>query len=249
MESIKRTVKLQIKDTKKSIIAFWVIMLTVNIAFYLMNFYGRTNINIGMSTGENGLVFLSVVGSNLMAITIFLVVYSYVMYYETFPIVIGFSVTRKDFFSSVVIDNLLVTFLFALIQGILLKIDPLVVRAIGREPLFDFSFFNIQTDNIIFIIFSLFIGNIVFVSAVNVLAALNYKIGFKLWIIFGAIASLLMFTRSGNIIGNTILDFAWKALNTRVDLFHFLKLGLIVLICNILGYFITININIKDKWT
>lgn len=247
MESIKRAVKFQIKDARMSIIAFWVVILTVNIAFYLMNLYGKTNFNVGMSTGQNGIVLLSVVGSNLMAITVYFVVYSFVTYYESFPIVIGFSLTRKDFYKSLIARNFLVAFLFALIQGILLKIDPLIVKAIGREPLFDFSFFNIQTDSIIFIIFSLFIGNLVFVSAVNVLAALNYRVGFKLWIILGAIASLLMFTRVGNIIGNTTLDFAWKVLNTRIDLLQLLKLVLIIVICNILGYFITINTNIKDK--
>lgn len=247
MESVKRIIRFQNKDVKKSIIYFWMVILIADIAYYLMNLYGDASFYIGISGKLDGIKVISVVGANLMAIMVYFVVYSYVMYYETFPIAISFSVTRKDFFKSVIFNNFLVALLFALIQGILMKIDPILVRVIGREPMLDFAFFNASADNTIFIVFSLFMVNLAFVSVVNALAALNYRFGFKIWIVLGIIVFLSMLTETRSMIGNAIVDFAERTLGTRINLFQSVKFLAITAISYMLGYFFTINSNIKEK--
>ncbi len=247
MESVKRIIRFQNKDAKKSIIYFWMVILIADIAYYIINLYGGASFHIGISGKLDGIRVVSVVGANLMAIMVYFIVYSYEMYYETFPIAISFSVTRKDFFKSVIVNNFLVALLFALIQGILLKIDPILVRVIGREPMLDFAFFNASADNTIFIVFSLFMVSLAFVSVVNALAALNYRFGFRIWIVLGIIVFSSMLTKTGSIIVNTIVDFAWKMLGTRMDLLQFIKFLAITVIGYILGYFFTINSNIKEK--
>lgn len=208
-----------------------------------MNLYGGINFHVGMSSELNGITTLSIVGSNIVPITVYFIVYCYEMYYETFPIAISFSVTRKDFFKSLLINNILTTFIFALIQGILLKIDPIFVNAIGRETLTDFALFNTNTDNITFIIFSLFIGFLTFISLTNIIAALNYKFGFKIWIVFGIVFYFFTTNRIGMIIVKSIESI----LMTRMDLHQLLKLGIIITICYAFGYLLTINTIIKNK--
>ncbi|WIV12443.1 hypothetical protein [Proteiniborus sp. MB09-C3] len=253
MDSLKRAIKFQNIDAKKSVISFWAVILIVNIVFYFINLYGSSNsylgfnANVGVSREINGVIEISVVGSNLMAIAVYFIAYSYLIYYETFPIAISFSVTRKDFFKSIIANSLPVVFLFSLIQGVLMKIDPILVKAIDRNPMLEFTMFNVNTDNIIFIVFSLFICYLTFASAMNMLAALNYKFGYKIWIVFGIVFSFFMFSRKGNIIGNTIVDFLGRILSARIDLPRLLTFSIIIVICYALGYFLTINTSIRGK--
>ncbi len=243
MESVKRATKFQNLDAKNPTIVFWLVVLIVDIAFYILNLYGGSEFRVGMSTSLNGITAFSVVGANIIPIIVYFIAYSYEMYYETFPIAISFSVTRKDFFKSLVMNNILVAFIFALIQGTLLKIDHIFVNAIGREPLIDFALFNTNTDSIIFIAFSLLVGFLVFVSVTNIIAALNYTFGFKIWIVFGIVFFFFTTNRIGMIIVNSIESL----LITRIDLFQLLKLGIIITICYVLGYLLTIRTNIKNK--
>lgn len=244
MESIKRAIKFQSFDVIKPILVFWSVVLLVDIIFCLTNLYGGSNFNVGMSIEyNNGMRAVSVVGSNLIAILVYLIVYSYEMYYETFPIAMSFSVTRKDFYKSQIINNALVSLIFALLQGTLFKIDSIFVNTIRKEPLSDFMSFNIKTDSVIFIILSLFIWYLAFVSVINIIAILNYKFGFKIWIAFGIIFLFLGINR----LGRTIMIFIWNLLNTRIDLLQLLKIGLIIAISYTLVYFLTINTSIKSK--
>lgn len=247
MESIKRAIRFQILDSKKSIIVFWAVILTVDIAFYFINLNGGANFIVGMSDGINGIRLLSVIGSNLMAISIYIIVYNYVMYYEIFPIAISFSVTRGDFFRSLIINNIFVTFIFSIIQGILMKVDPIFVRAIGREPILDFTIFNVNTDNIIFIVFSLFVVFLTSISIFNLLAALNYRFGYKIWIVFGVIFTLLVFGNMEIVVGNAIEEFFGSILKPRLGLLKIVKVCAFTAVCYTLGYLLTINTNIKGK--
>ncbi|SDY80570.1 hypothetical protein SAMN05660462_00934 [Proteiniborus ethanoligenes] len=242
MDSTRRAIRFQNLDSKKSIIVFWLVVLAANIFFYIMNFYSD-NMYAGISNGINGIRQLSVAGSNMMSIIVYFIVYSYLMYYESFPIAIGFSVTRKDFFKSLIVNNILVSFIFAIIQGILLKLDPIFVRMIDREPLLDFMLFHTTKDNLIFIIFSLFFFFLVVVSATNLLGALNYRFGYKIWIILGA---MLVFGVTFKMI-KSIVFFLNELIIFRINAFQVLILSVVISICYALGYFLTINTNIKNK--
>lgn len=245
MEITKRSIKFQNTNTKKSLIKFWVMIIIVDILFYILNWY-NSGITFGMSRSTlNRRPDLSVTGANLMLIVIFLIVYSYKMYYERFPITLSFNITRRDFYKSLVVDNIFVAFIFTIIQSILLKIDPVLVRLIGRRPLYDFTVFNTKIDNIFFIMFSIFIGILTIISIWNLIALLNYKFGGKIWIIFIILNGIISKKLSG--LGGSKTYSIGEILDSRVDLYQFLKLGTIIGICYALIYIIIKRTNIKHK--
>lgn len=254
MESLKRSLKYQFIESKKFIIGFWSTVILVDIFFYILNSLGPGNFinfnvdnsSIGFSLGNSEFGNpISVVGVNLIIIVISLLVYNYESNYESFPLSLSLSMTRKDYFLSFLIDNIVIAFISASIQGVLLKIDPSIVRLVGKEPLYDFIKFNLKTDNIFFIIFSLFILFLAFTSAFNLLASLNYKFGYKLWIaivgvnIIVSIFNIKIFEGIFLWIGNTIAS--------RFGIFETLVISVSVAALYVLNYFITINTDIKRK--
>lgn len=192
MESLKRSIRYQFIESKKFILGLWGTTLIVNIFFYILNNMSSTNSRIGFSIGLEGNYSISVAGINLMILFISLLVYNFESNYESFPLAISLSVSRKDYFTSFLLDNIFISFVFAVIQGILLKVDPFFIKLVGKVPLYDFFYFNTKTDNILFIILILFIAFLSFTSLWSLIASLNYKFGYKMWIVL--IGSNILFS-------------------------------------------------------
>lgn len=250
METLKRSLKYQFIETKNFILGFWLTVIFVDIFFYILNNLNSVNssvdFDIGFSLGTSEATSaLSVVGVNLMIIFISLLVYNYERNYESFPLSLSLSMTRKDYFVSFLIDNVVIAFIFASIQGILFKIDPNIVKLVGKEPLYDFINFNLATDNILFIIFTLFILFIMFISIFSLLASLNYRFGYKIWIVLVGVNILVsifhikIFGRMFSSIGNIIA--------TRFGVFETLVILASVVALYSLNYFITIKTDIQTK--
>lgn len=247
MDSLKRAIKFQCIDFIKAVGWFWLVMLIINIASYISlykfgaNFIGLRVSGFGNVDGLNTW-FLSIAASNLMAIIIFLIVYCYEMYYEYFPVAINFSVTRKDFYLSAIVDNIFISLIFSVIQGILMKVDYIIINLLGNDPKVDFRIFNNATDNIFFIIFSLFVSFLVFISIINLLAAFNYKLGYKLWIIFGVI-----FVVAESFIDMYLIKLFENLFITRISGIKLIILMIIIIACYAIGYMIINITNVKNK--
>lgn len=197
MEALKRQIRFMIKDSKRSFIVFWVVVILVNIAGYILNanFQGRyATISFGMakvgvSGNEGGLI--NVAGSNIIAIGIYLIVSNMLMYYENFPTAIGFSSTRKDFYKALIIHNSLLCAAMTAIEVVLLKIDNIIIEAIGKQPLEDFIYFNTKENNIFYIFIIVFLMFMAFCAVFNLLGALLYRYGYKLWIVLGVLVMIV----------------------------------------------------------
>lgn len=244
MTALKRAIKFQRIDFLKGVGVFWAVMLLLNIVSYLVNknfgegtiFYGIHNFSSGsMST-------MSIAGANMWPAFIFFIVYCYEMYYEYFPIAVSFSTTRRDFYKSVAIDNIIVSIVFALIQGILMKLDIIAIKALGFIPLTDFGIFNTQKDSLIFIILSLFAVFLFVVSIINLLALLNYKIGWKLWIIVGLLVSLFVGVGITFVFG----VLTW-IMTIRIDLRQLIILIIPIILSYLAGFMVVKNTNIKNR--
>ena len=247
MNSLKRAINYQRINFFKALGIFWAVMLVINTASYIsLHMLGKNFVGLRVSGFESvdGVEtwFFSVSASNIMPIIIFLIVYCYEMYYEYFPIAISFSVTRKDFYLSTIIDNVAAAFAFAVIQSILMKIDSFIITKLGQNPKIDFGIFNISTDSILFIIVSLFVCFMAFTSIMNLLAALNYKFGYKMWIILGPL--LLITLISGSPATVHINEQLVAAINGNMKYLLFI---FIAIISQIITYFITIKTNVKNK--
>lgn len=194
MESIKRSIKYQLKEDKTFSITFWITMLLLGTLAYAVNFYSNRNgamggIGIWHSFGEEGFAgkyvsYVSVAGANIIPMLVVFVIYTYGKYYEQLPISLSLSITRTDFMKSLIVSNIAVAFVFSSIQAMLMKIDPLIVKALGMNPLYDLSYINTDTDSVIFIAFSTFLIILLFISLWTMIASLNYKFGGKLWLAF-----------------------------------------------------------------
>ena len=239
MKTMKRINKFQRLDSLKSIGVFWLVMLILDIVGYiLLREYGSSF--YGVSSGVNGVMLKSVVTANIMSILIFFIVYPYEIYYKYFPIALSFSVTRKDFYKSIIIDNLIVAFIFALVQSVLMKLDMHVIRGLGKNPMVDMGIFNVSEDNIMYIIALLFLFFMAFISIINLLSSLNYKFGFKLWIVLGVVLAL-----PSIVLGVPFLSMFNKFVTLRLDVMQLIVLCIINILLYIIGYFVVTYTNIK----
>lgn len=191
MNSIKRGIKFQNYDLKKSIGIFWIVILIVNILAVSITLYSNFNTQIGIFGVQEDIY--SITGANIMPIFIFLIVYSIVIYHEDFALALCFGVTRKDFYVSVLVNNIVVVLSFATIQAILQMIERFAAKFLNYKLIVEFGIFNISTDNIFYIIFALAMIFLTFVSVTNLLGVLQYRYGYKFWIGFGITALLGMY--------------------------------------------------------
>nr|WP_300002412.1 FtsX-like permease family protein [Tissierella sp.] len=258
MESLKRSLKYQFRETKGFLLGFWGTVILVDILFYILNSLssnrfidfssngGSINFSIGFSLGNTGSSDpLSVVGVNFLIIAISMIVYNYKRNYERFPLALSLGMTRRDYFLSFLMDNIFMAFMMAGIQGLLLKIDPILMELVGKEALYEFVNFNLKTDNVLYIILTLFILFLIVISSFNLLASLNYKFGSKLWIVIVAFNILVTAFRIN--IFDKIFEWIGRITVTRFGLFEIVAiLGSIALIYA-LNYFVTIKTNIKEK--
>ncbi|MBU5438834.1 hypothetical protein KQI42_12470 [Tissierella sp. MSJ-40] len=245
MDAVKRLMKYQNYDFKKDFLSFWAVIICVNIGGYILNSsFGRryVDMRIGMmSKGSNG---VSVAGANLIPILIFIIAYCIEMYQESFPLAIGFSSTRRNFYKSVIFSNVIFSMAMAVIEAVLLKADRLIITSIGREPLLDFNYFHIVNDNILFIILSLFLAFLTCCGVFNLLGTLVYKFGYKFWIAFGILATIIL-----NIAG--LKNIIWEGGKTLLLSNNFpsyaMKALIISLMTYVLGWLIIRKVDMKSS--
>ena len=248
MESLKRTLRFLNIDMKSSVIIFWIVMILVNIASYLFNIGSIFNIDtqgftFGLHISNSEMLEVSsIAGANVVPILIFYTVYIYTTYYEDLPIAIGFSGTRRNFFLSNIINNIMVSLIFAFVQTILLKIDFKLIESLGLVPYTDFAVFNSLVDNVMIIFLSIFIISICFLGFMNLLASANYKLGYKMWIILAVIFVIIM-----PFLGVEIFSLLYSLLSRRIGLSQFTVLVLITVITYGLNGLFIKEVSIKPK--
>ena len=246
MESLKRSVKYQLMESKSFILGFWTTTLIVNIFFYILNNLDIIDFSIGFSLGSSqGNSAISIAGINLMIILISLLVYNYERNYESFPLAISLSMSRKDYFLSFLIDNIFISFVFSIIQGVLLKIDPFFIKLVGRIPLYDFLYFNTKTDNLFYIVFILFISFLAFISLWNLISSINYKFGYKIWLAFLGFNILISIFNLDSI--TKIFEPISQSFEFRLGILQILLLITTTVAFYILNYFVVNRTDIKKK--
>ena len=232
MEETKRVIKFQNYDLKKSVGMFWLVIGLLNILAYTLNIYSNSNIRFGLFTSDVDMV--SIAGSNLMPIVIFFIVYGILMYHEDFTLALSFGITRKNFYTSLIVNNMIVALIFGTIQGALQVLDIYIVKYLGYKAMTDFGIFNTSTDNILFIVLSLVIFFLTIASITNLLGVLQFRFGYKLWIGLG----IILIIGLGQIFGQLVTWF-WGVLSYLFmggSLVRILTQLGIAIICYSLGY-------------
>ncbi|MDR7855189.1 hypothetical protein [Tissierella sp.] len=249
MESNKRINKFQKYDLKESVGAFWVVMIIVNIFVYALASYTNSNSNVKFGPFIHDGDLFSIAGSNIMPILIFFIIYGITMYYEYFALALSFGVTRRDFYKSAIVDNFQVSLIFAFVQSVLQIIDKNVIESLGINPMVDFGIFNTSRDNIFFIILSLFTFFLVCASLSNLLGVLQYKFGYKFWIVFGIISLFgLVWENSFHLIANVLGIFSkiYLWIESIFSKFTIFPLGLLIIIISYtLGYLLIRRVDIR----
>lgn len=250
MEGLKRQLRYQIYDSKKSFITFWAIIIIVNILSGFLNVYSAVLFN-SPSSGEFSFTIgavegskLSIAAGNLGAIAVFIIVYNMIIYYENFPAAIGFSSTRKNFYIGAVIHSILLCLGMSIVEGILFKLEGPILKAMDREPLYEQMFLNTQKDSLIFIIIMLFIIFILFCSLFNLLGILSYRYGYKLWIGFGALVIIISFNAKA--FDKTFGKLFKFILAYNNPLLFSIKMLILSFIIYSIGWLFTRKVNIKS---
>lgn len=248
MEKLKKNTRYQLIESKNTLLGFWITIIIVDIAFYIMSGIYGDRISIGLTIGMSGNPdAISVAGINIMAILIAFIAYNFEENYQGFPLAISLSMTRREYFLSFLADNVFLAFVFASIQGVLLKLDPMIIKMIDRSPLYDYAYFNLQTDSIFYIIFILFVLFLAFTSFWNLLASINYKVGYKMWIVI--IGANILITSMNFKLGfvEAIFKLVENVFKPRLDFLQILYILLATAVLYGLNYLIIIRTDIKKK--
>jgi hypothetical protein len=239
MDSIKRIFKFQNRDLKKSIGAFWLIILMVNVLSSILSISYNGNIIYGLNA--KGGEAISFIGANMMSIFIYIIIYGIIMYYEDFALALSFGVTRKDFYKSAIVNNILVALISGTIQGGLHLIEKNFFEIPGHKLMTEFGIFNTATDNILFVVLSLSVLFLTLLSISNLLGVLQYRFGYKLWIGVGIVAFLGLNLARISLSIKTIKMFS----NMYLWLYSIFNVGSVFIIevvlsviCYTLGYFL-----------
>ena len=237
--AIKRQIKFQIADSKNAFIIFWGILLAVNTLLYIINAsskLGTAGVSFSASFNGSQVEYQSVASVHVISIIIFIIVSSMVMYYESFPMAISFSATRKDFYIGAVIHNILLCLSMAVIQGVLMKLDGFIIEAIGRNPLYEQVIFNTKENNLLFIIAVLFII-FLFTSAVfNLLGAALCRLTWKLWLFIGGFLMAILNIDSLFKIASEIFNYIGGHMNPENSLFDW---GIMMILISVIFYLLT----------
>ena len=162
--AIKTLLRMHWVNVRLSIRIFWAILLFVGVlAFALVSIFGnaeRTNVNT----------------SAIAAITIYLLVSSLIVVSETFPLALGMSFRRKDYYASAVLLLTGLTLAFTTVSWLLMVIEQRIAEWLGvRVTVFtvgDKGQISV-TDQL-----SLYLGAGLFVIAVGFfLGLLHYRFG------------------------------------------------------------------------
>ena len=246
MDSIKRIFKFQNRDLKKSIGVFWGIILIVNLLSSILSISYNSNIIYGLNS--KGGEAISFIGANMMSIFIFIIIYGIIMYYEDFALALSFGVTRKDFYRSAIVNNMLVAIIFGIIQGGLHLIEGYFFKTSGYKLMTEFGIFNTSTDNILFIILSLSVFFLALLSISNLLGVLQYRFGYKLWIGVGVVLLLVLNSTGASFSIKTIKMLS----NMYLWLYSIFNIGAVFIIeviltaiCYSIGYFFIRKASIK----
>ena len=229
MENLKRAVKYQGKTGLVSVSRFWIVLLMVMALFSSLNYFDKGEFSVGMTTGGPE---LSIVGSNVFVLAIYAIVLSFESYYKAFPLLVGFNVSRRNYFLSALSQSALVVFCLALIQSLLFKLDPYLVKAVKKVPLYEFGAFNTRKDSIFIVMLAIFIAIFAILSIARIFAALSYRFGPLFW---GAafVVLILLPMVSGwvrSLFSRAFAFFFGQLLLTRIDGQNLAYLFLIILV-------------------
>lgn len=251
MEGLKRQIKFLVYDWKKPFVVFWIIVILFNMLGYYINYRTGDNGGFGMVHGltveladgtSKYIRYVNVAAANIIPAMIFLFVYNLIMYGEGFSTAVGFSSTRKDFYRAVITHNIIICTSMAIIEAVLLKLDTVILRLLGINPLAKVSYFDTQADNIFYIFFMVFLQALLFCAIMNLLGALTYKFTVKLWFVVGAaLLAVMYFSPTASAVAKLL-----KATFYYGDFMYFtIKFLIISSIMYLLGWIFVRRMNVR----
>lgn len=235
MSSFNRSINLTNYSLKRGIILTWIITIIIDIFAILANVI-FAEVPIGVMTGSGKFALLSIFAINLLPFTIYFITNSMIIFSESLPVSITYGLTRKNFFISMIVNSLIISVLFSVIQGILFKLEPLIIDMLGKNARENFILFNTSSDNIFFVIAILFLMIISFISFVNLIVGLNYKFGFKLWLVLAALILLFALANRGLNISFGIIDQVENIVYGSDKSSGLIILGVITVLSNLINF-------------
>lgn len=246
MENLKRAVKYQGKTGLVSVSRFWMVLFMVMALFSSLNYFDKGEFSVGMTTGGPE---LSIVGSNVFVLAIYAIVLSFESYYRAFPLLVGLNVSRRNYFLSSLSQSALVVFCLALVQSLLFKLDPFLVKAVKKLPLHEFGAFNTQKDSIFIVMIAIFIAIFAIISIARLFAALSYRFGPLFWGTAFAVLILLPMVSGWvrSLFSRAFAIFFGQLLLTRINGQNLAYLFMIILVFQGLAFAVTLLTDIKER--
>ncbi len=246
MSSLSRSIRLTNYSLKKGLLITLIVTLIIDIALIAANFYFESISIGGIITGSGDNQLLSIFAINILPFIIFFLTNSMLIFSESLPISISYSLTRGNFFKSMIINSAIIAAIFSIIQGILFKIEPALIGRMGKTARDNFIIFNTWNDNVFVIILCLFVMIISFLAFINLLVGLNYKFGFRVWLIVAGLILIGVLLNKGlNVSFAPFLSYVNMLMSIKMRFTNLIIMGVIFLVSNIINYLIIKSISIK----
>lgn len=227
----------------KSLIYLYIIISTLvllSILQYKLGFFGgRVEF---FSVNQNGKI--SILLAQNISVIIFIMILAYNNFYEYFAISNSMGLTRRNFFKYSMISNILAIGVISLIGSASIKFEPLLIRSLGLNPIYNFYIFNIKTDSLLYIMMISFLILMLSFSIIYFVAGLNYKYGAKIWFLF--ISLIIIIFNSENIISLNLIKFA-NILSSRFTINSYIYILTSTLSLIALTYILVIKTDIKEE--
>lgn len=167
MNKFNRSMRYELYNIKNYNLGLMAISLLILIGLYFTNIYFMENSSaLGqvkhIGNGINTVRALSIVQTLMLGMGLMLIVGSFSFIYRSLPINISMSITRKEFFKTILFQNIVTSLVLSTFMGILLKLEPFFIgRIIDTRPsyvyLSELGNIDILQSNILLVILNIFL--------------------------------------------------------------------------------------------
>lgn len=129
-----RSFEYELKHIKKFSFGMIAVTSLVIVASILGNLlYGSNNAMGNMVFGQGGHTYVSVVQTSLIFIAIGIIISRFTFIDRSISLNISMSITRGEFFKTLVLENLLVSGIISLFLSLVLKLEPLFIDQVLKD--------------------------------------------------------------------------------------------------------------------
>lgn len=177
---MERSIRYEFKRSKKYILGLMFVCLLAIIGLTIVNINTKPTSIVGNISYFNNLRYLSIVQSCIIIIIVSLIIRRFNFIYQSLPLNIAFSISRTDFFKTIIFESITTSAMLSIFLGVCLKIEPLFIEKIivNKENVMyldKIGKMSITDTNIFLLIFNIFFLLLSIIAFWNIIVIIIYS--------------------------------------------------------------------------